>query len=179
MSLTVTAPEFGLTVSILLPHEYIYAYIRTHTHNQIARYVPIEEMITTAAGDTQTTPSCCIPTSPSKRCPFVLSFGPVCGDLITVLPGDLNVSNTRILGNATKEFRRDVAGDGEGNTQNLIFEFVARDLYGNVLTRSNAELVNGRHVCFQRKIKYWYKSNTWCLCLLQINRELGFQHINS
>ena len=106
---------------------------------QIARHIPIEEMQSTGANTTASLPDCCVPIS--GPCPASSNSGKVCGDLVTFIPSDINVTNTAIIGSSSKEFRFYVDGDGEGNKQYPVFSIVAKDSYGNVLTSLNVEFL--------------------------------------
>jgi hypothetical protein len=113
----------------------------------IRRYIPLIEIEQQQAGVIKSHLDCCVPWDDLRKipkkdglCPSAASGGNVCGDLITLLPLDIDVTNSFIVGNSTKQFKALEGGDGEGNKANPVFEVATVDVYGNSITTANVEV---------------------------------------
>ena len=131
----------------------------------IRRYIPLEEIGMVQVGLIKSNLDCCVPWDDLRKipkvdgiCPASASMGPVCGDLLTLLPLEINTTNSFVLGNVTKQFRKLVDGDGEGNKGSPKFQIATLDTYGNAITAANFEMrvtvldINGTVVLTQPMI---------------------------
>ena len=114
----------------------------------IRRYIPLIEIEQEQAGMIKSKPDCCIPWDDLRKipkedgvCPGAASPGPVCGDLMTLLPGEIDVAKSFVIGNETKEFKPLDNGDQEGNKGNPVFQVSTVDFFGNVISAANYEML--------------------------------------
>ena len=113
----------------------------------IRRHIPLVEISWAESEQIKSNLDCCVPWDRLKKipkedgvCPASASPGPVCGDLITLLPLEIDIKQSVILGNKTKEFRKLAGGDGEGNKEFPRFQVATFDRYNNRISAANFEM---------------------------------------
>ena len=114
----------------------------------IRRHIPLVEISWAQMGQIKSNLDCCVPWDDLRKipkedgvCPGAGSSGPVCGDLITLLPLEIDPKQSVILGNVTKEFRKLAGGDGEGNKESPVFRVATFDRYRNTISAANFEML--------------------------------------
>ena len=60
---------------------------------------------------------------------------------MTLLPGEIDVAKSFVIGNETKEFKPLDNGDQEGNKGNPVFQVSTVDFFGNVISAANYEML--------------------------------------
>jgi len=83
---------------------------------------------------------CCAPEEFGDLCPGRATSWRMCGNIISMLPGPVDLAMTKLLGESRKEFRFMVDGDGEGNDDSPVRDFDREPLLLSSLEVSDTQV---------------------------------------
>eukprot|EP00960_Hanusia_phi_P065065 765988-Hanusia_phi.AAC.12 len=106
---------------------------------RISKLVSVEDILSIQRGEIVIEDGCCFPLKPGINCPSSGDAGPVCGDVITVLPSIFNRSSSSITTDLLQADSLKTLSTNIFFDQPYLYIF-SRDAFGNRLTYSNLEL---------------------------------------